>query len=124
MSGGMENEILFSRTIKAGKRVYYIDVKRDRHGEYYLSITESKRLRGADEGEQPVFEKHKIFLYREDMQKFSEALGEATGYVAGQSPRRLEGRIWFDSTAPAAGATPPEPLPDNGADSPRYGADF
>ena len=39
-----ESDILFSRCVKAGKRVYYIDVKCDRKGEYYLSITESKRL--------------------------------------------------------------------------------
>lgn len=58
---GNESDILFSRCVKAGKRVYYIDVKCDRKGEYYLSITESKRLKTADDNEQPTFEKHKIF---------------------------------------------------------------
>lgn len=61
-----EKDILFSKMVKAGKRVYYIDVKRDRREEYYLSITESKRLNAVSETDKPVFEKHKIFLYRED----------------------------------------------------------
>lgn len=84
-----DNEILFSKQVKAGKRIYYIDVKQDRKGEYYLSMTESKRLKDGGEGAAPVFEKHKIFLYREDFEKFQQALGEAAAYVAekhGENP--------------------------------------
>lgn len=76
-----DNEILFSKMVKAGKRIYYIDVKQDRKGGYYLSMTESKRLKGNDEGQPPLFEKHKIFLYREDIEKFRAALDEAAAYV-------------------------------------------
>ena len=72
-----DSDILFSRVVKAGKRVYYIDVKSDRRGEYYLAMTESKRVKDGSENERPVFEKHKIFLYREDMLKFFEAFGDA-----------------------------------------------
>ena len=71
-----ENDILFSRTVKAGKRVYYIDVKCDRKGDFYLSLTESKRLKDVDDMQKPMFEKHKIFLYREDLNKFQRALSE------------------------------------------------
>ena len=77
-----DNEILFSKTVKAGKRIYYIDVKIDRRNELYLSITESKRLKdGSGLDARPVYEKHKIFLYREDMERFMAAFQAATAYV-------------------------------------------
>lgn len=77
----VDNEILFSKTVKAGKRIYYIDVKRDRKGEYYLSLTESKRLKEQGNDQHPAFEKHKIFLYREDLSKFMDAFAEAAKYA-------------------------------------------
>lgn len=76
-----ENDILYSKTVKAGKRVYYVDVKRDRRDSYYLAITESKRVRDGNEEVHPVFEKHKIFLYHEDMENFIKALEAAADYV-------------------------------------------
>ncbi len=81
-----ENEILFSRVVKAGKRVYYLDVKSDRNDEYYISMTESKRIKDGNEGERPVFEKHKIFLYREDIIKFLSALTDAAQFVGDHRP--------------------------------------
>ena len=77
-----EKEIVFSQTIKAGKRIYYIDVKKNRKDEMYLSITESKKI-VSGEGENPTFsfEKHKIFLYREDFAKFSNSLNEAIKFI-------------------------------------------
>ncbi len=81
-----EAEILFSKSVKAGKRIYYIDVKRDRHEELYLSITESKRVKDGTEEIRPVFEKHKIFLYREDLEKFLEAFNEAADFTVEQQP--------------------------------------
>lgn len=75
------NEILFSRTMKAGRRMYYIDVKQDKNDEYYLSVTESKRVKDGTEFEKPVFEKHKIFLYREDLLKFNDAFQEAMDFI-------------------------------------------
>lgn len=79
-----KNSILFSRTVKAGKRVYYIDVKQTRRGELYLALTESKRVQDGTELVPPVFEKHKIFLYSEDFEKFGEAFHEALAFVEGQ----------------------------------------
>jgi hypothetical protein len=81
-----ESEILFSKSVKAGKRIYYFDVKRDRHDEYYLSITESKRVKDGTEEVRPVFEKHKIFLYREDLERFMEAFSEAADFAIKNQP--------------------------------------
>ena len=82
---GKETEILFSRTVKAGQRIYYIDVKRNRRDEMYLSITESKKmLSGPQDMPQVNFEKHKIFLFREDFSKFEEALQDAFKFVSGE----------------------------------------
>ncbi len=80
-----DKDILFSKAVKAGKRVYYIDVKQDRKGELYISMTESKRLKEAGEDGQLQFEKHKLFLYREDFDKFLTALGEATAFARERS---------------------------------------
>ena len=80
-----EGDILFSRTVKAGQRIYYIDVKQNRRGEMYLSITESKKMfSGTPDMPQVSFEKHKIFLFREDFSKFNEALGEAFNFVSSE----------------------------------------
>ena len=86
MNERVDNEILFSRTVKAGKRVYYIDVKRDRRDALYLAITESKRVKEGSMEERPVFEKHKIFLYREDMEKFMSAITAATDFAIEKVP--------------------------------------
>ena len=93
--GENEKEIVFSQTIKAGKRIYYIDVKKNRKEEMYLSITESKKIvNGEGEDAQVSFEKHKIFLYREDFEKFATSLQKAIGYVVAEQgeyqPRTYE----------------------------------
>ena len=91
---GKDAEILFSRTVKAGHRIYYVDVKQNRRGEMYLSITESKKmLSGPQDMPQVNFEKHKIFLFKEDFGKFQEALNDAFSFVAneqGEAPERQE----------------------------------
>lgn len=74
-----EKEIVFSKVVKAGKRVYYLDVKKDRRDDLFLSITESKR-KNLEDG-QFVYEKHKIFLYKEDFDKFAEGLQEVVSYI-------------------------------------------
>ena len=70
----------FSKKIRAGKRTYYFDVKSTRSNDYYITITESKRKPGEFE-DRPFFEKHKLFLYKEDFEKFTEGLQEALGYI-------------------------------------------
>lgn len=78
-----EQEIVYSRSVKAGKRIYYLDVRKARNNDLYLSITESKR-RQAEEGEAPSFEKHKVFLYKEDFAHFTEGLQDVIAYVQNQ----------------------------------------
>lgn len=85
MTDGREADILFSRTVKAGQRIYYIDVKKNRKGEMYLSVTESKKMLGGTiETPQVSYEKHKIFLFREDFGKFGEALQQAMSFIEGE----------------------------------------
>ncbi len=77
-----DKEILFSKAVKAGKRIYYLDVKKSRKDEMYVAITESKKI-VAGEGENPQvsFEKHKIFLYKEDFDKFIHGLQQVINYI-------------------------------------------
>ena len=74
---------MYSRSVKAGKRIYYLDVRKARNNDLYLSITESKRRQG-EEGEAPSFEKHKVFLYKEDFAHFTEGLQDVIAYVQDQ----------------------------------------
>ena len=73
-------EIVYSRSVKAGKRIYYLDVRKARNEDLYLCITESKRLQNEGE-ENPSFEKHKLFLYKEDFAHFTEGLQDVIGFI-------------------------------------------
>jgi len=77
-----ETDIAFSKTVLAGKRIYFLDAKKNRKDELYLIITESKRVMSEDMP-QPVvqYKKQKIFLYKEDFDKFVNALNETLGYI-------------------------------------------
>lgn len=79
----MDKEIIFSKSVKAGKRIYYLDVKKNRKDEMFLTITESKKIVSDEEGEnvQIKFEKHKIFLYQEDFGKFLSGLNDTISYI-------------------------------------------
>ena len=72
------NEI-FSKSVRAGKRTYFFDVKSTRSGDHYLTITESKKK--FDQDGNFHFEKHKIFLYKEDFDKFKDGLSEVVEKV-------------------------------------------
>ena len=75
-----EQGIIYTKLVRAGKRTYFFDMKKTRNSnDYYLTITESKK-RLDTEGNQN-FEKHKIFLYKEDFEKFREGLGEVINYI-------------------------------------------
>jgi hypothetical protein len=69
------NDEVFSKRVKAGKRTYFFDVKTTKGKDLYLTITESKRT--GDFDGRPEYEKHKIFLYKEDFEKFNEGFSEA-----------------------------------------------
>jgi hypothetical protein len=72
-------EEIFTKVVRAGKRTYFFDVKATRKDDYYLTITESKKRLG-NEGK-VFYEKHKIFLYKEDFEKFSSGLKDAVSYI-------------------------------------------
>jgi hypothetical protein len=74
------NDELFSKAVRAGKRTYFFDVKSTRSGESYLTITESKKRFDQPTGKF-FYEKHKLFLYQEDFQKFHLGLMQAFEYV-------------------------------------------
>ena len=74
-----DKEEVFTKVVRAGKRTYFFDVKSTRHEDLYLTITESKKRLGK-EGKM-FYEKHKIFLYKEDFEKFTEGLREAVTFA-------------------------------------------
>ena len=92
--GKTEPEIVYSRSVKAGKRIYYLDVKKARNEDLYLSITESKRKQ-TGEAEPPQFEKHKVFLYKEDFAHFTEGLNDVISFVQSQLGATEERKEWI-----------------------------
>jgi len=90
-SGNKERrEEIFSRAIRAGKRTYFFDVKATRSNEYYLTITESKRRFNNEQGKF-FYEKHKLFLYKEDFDKFRNGLSDVMNFVEnGTIPEETE----------------------------------
>lgn len=76
--GRHENEI-FTKVLKAGRRTYFFDVRETKAGDYYLTITESKKNFG-DNGE-VSFEKHEIYLYKEDFKDFGEMFKASTDFI-------------------------------------------
>lgn len=74
-----ESAEIFSKAVKAGKRTYFFDVKATRGNDYYLTITESKKR--FDEEGNFQFEKHKLFLYKEDFDKFADGLQEIIDFI-------------------------------------------
>jgi hypothetical protein len=74
-----DKEEVFTKVVRAGKRTYFFDVKSTRHEDLYLTITESKKRMGKDG--KMFYEKHKIFLYKEDFEKFTEGLREAVTFA-------------------------------------------
>ncbi len=75
---GQQNEI-YSKVFRAGRRTYFFDVRETKAGDYYLTITESKRQSNEDGSFH--YKKHKIYLYKEDFDKFKELLDEVTDFI-------------------------------------------
>jgi len=105
---GREQEIVYSRSVKAGKRIYYLDVRKARNNDLYLSITESKRRQG-EEGEAPSFEKHKVFLYKEDFAHFTEGLQDVMAFVQNQLGTIEERQEYVPEEKEAAESADDEP---------------
>lgn len=84
MAEGYKEDV-YSTSVKAGKRTYFFDVKATKGNDLFLTITESKRIGSEDQGS-IRFEKHKIFLYKEDFEGFQNCLLETLDQI-----RRLQG---------------------------------
>ncbi len=83
-------EEIYSLAIRAGKRTYFFDVKATRSNEYYLTITESKRKFNNEQGKF-FYEKHKLFLYKEDFEKFQNGLQGVIEFIqTGNKPELFE----------------------------------
>ena len=81
------NDEIFSKVLRAGRRTYFFDVRSTRAGDYYLTITESKKFTNDDGSFH--YKKHKIYLYKEDFEGFSEILNEMTGYILDEKGKEV-----------------------------------
>ena len=75
----MEREEIYSKALRAGRRTYFFDVRSTKAGDYYLTVTESKKF--TEEDGTFHFKKHKIYLYKEDFNEFKNILDEMTDYI-------------------------------------------
>ena len=97
---GREDDDVYSLPVRAGKRTYFFDVKSTKgQNDFYLTITESKRHNNPDGTF--TYDKHKIFLYKEDFEKFAEGLAGAVEYIKnncfhGEIPQREHSDIEFE----------------------------
>jgi len=79
MAENKDMEEIFSKSVRAGRRTYFFDVRSTRAGDYYMTLTESKR--DFNEDGTPFYKKHKIYLYKEDFNDFQKALKEVCDYI-------------------------------------------
>jgi hypothetical protein len=83
-----QGEEVYSKSVRAGRRTYFFDVKATRNDDYFLTITESLKKQGKDGGF--FYDKHKIYLYKEDFAKFADGLNEVVDYVKIHKPEFFE----------------------------------
>ncbi len=76
---GRSRDDIFSKVVRAGRRTYFFDVKSTRSNDFYVTITESKK--NTREDGSVSYEKHKLFLYKEDFEKFTEGFSEVISYI-------------------------------------------
>jgi hypothetical protein len=80
--GNVEQEEIFSKVVRAGRRTYFFDVRATKAGDYYLTLTESKKFTNPDGSFH--YKKHKIYLYKEDFESFKETLDEMISFIIDQ----------------------------------------
>ena len=112
-------EDIFSKPVRAGKRTYFFDVKATRGNDYYLTITESKRR--IDENGRFHYDKHKLFLYKEDFDKFADGLSEAIGFIKNEKGDNYGARE-EQPAAPAPEPVAEKPAPESSDDG--YSSDI
>lgn len=90
------NQDFYSKAVRAGKRTYFFDVKSTREGDYYLIVTESKKITKPNGDFN--FEKHKIFLYKEDFEKFNLGLADALQFIEKNNGSSKPGGSWDEKS--------------------------
>jgi len=86
-----DKNAIYAKSLRAGKRTYFFDVREStRSGDFYLTITESKK-RFVDDSGKFVFDKHKVFLYKEDFEQFAADLNDVMAYIKQEQPFTTEG---------------------------------
>ncbi|RED45608.1 uncharacterized protein DUF3276 [Winogradskyella eximia] len=83
----MDKEEIYSKVLRAGRRTYFFDVRATKAGDYYLTITESKKFTNDDGSFH--YKKHKIYLYKEDFTEFKEILAEMTDYIINEKGQEV-----------------------------------
>ncbi len=83
----MDQEEIFSKVLRAGRRTYFFDVRSTKAGDYYLTITESKKFTHDDGSFH--YKKHKIYLYKEDFQAFRENMEEMMDYIIAEKGQEV-----------------------------------
>ena len=86
MTENKDIEEIFSKSVRSGRRTYFFDVRSTRAGDYYLTVTESKR--DFNEDGTPFYKKHKIYLYKEDFTNFKDALNEVSNYIIKEKEKK------------------------------------
>ncbi len=100
------NEDIFSKVLRAGRRTYFFDVRSTKAGDYYLTISESKKF--TNEDGTFYFKKHKIYLYKEDFENFSNILGEMTKYIIDEKGLEVISEIHDKDFKPKSNEEPNE----------------
>lgn len=98
----LNNDEIYAKVIRAGRRTYFIDVRETKAGDYYLTITESKKFTNEDGSFH--FRKHKIYLYKEDFSEFQQALQEASQFIIREKGEAVISETSFEEnieTSPA-----------------------
>lgn len=94
MASEQSRDEVYSKVVRAGKRTYFLDVKATKRNDYYVTITESKKRAGRDG--KIFFEKHKLFLYKEDFDKFAEGLTEVIEFIREANPQETEPERYYE----------------------------
>ncbi|WP_432410790.1 PUR family DNA/RNA-binding protein [Rasiella sp. SM2506] len=121
----MEKEEIYSKVMRAGRRTYFFDVRSTKAGDYYLTITESKKFTNDDGSFH--YKKHKIYLYKEDFTEFKDHVSEMIDYIIDekgeeviserhQSDYKKDDEIGGPQSAPEAGTVADEPATTNFTD--------
>tara|TARA_R100000935_G_scaffold1439_1_gene4586 strand:- start:144481 stop:144882 length:402 start_codon:yes stop_codon:yes gene_type:complete len=121
----MEKEEIYSKVMRAGRRTYFFDVRSTKAGDYYLTITESKKFTNDDGSFH--YKKHKIYLYKEDFADFKDHVSEMIDYIIDekgeevisdrhQSDYKKEDKVGGPQSAPEAGTVADEPAKTNFTD--------